>query len=75
MDYIFFGNWGYVKKVWLIYKIDDDIIVKIIINIFYKSGDIYVEKVLIDELNERKEKVKKINNFFGSEFDVFYLFF
>lgn len=70
-----FGGWDYVKKVWLIYKIDDDIIVKIIINIVKRSGDIYVEKVLIDELNERKENVKKIKNFFGCELDVFYLFF
>lgn len=70
LNHTFPGNWGYAKKVWLIYKIDDDTTAKIITNISHRSGDTHAEKVLIDELNERKEKAKKTNNPSGSEPDV-----
>lgn len=49
--------------------IDDEKLVKFILNYGQKIGKIkYIEELLVDELNERKEKVKK-NNFGGFEFE------
>lgn len=74
LDHTIPGGWDYAKKVWLIYKIDDDTTAKIITNIAKRSGDIHAEKVLIDELNERKENAKKTKNPSGCEPDVSHSF-
>lgn len=62
------GDWVRVRIIYLVCKIEGDNVFIVKINDLWSVGNVYVEKLLIDDL-ERNNIVNEINGFFGVDFD------